>query len=98
MDIFYFLLSETEEIAGRFLDNLFARWQLRILLMVYSFVHIGAISVVIVVSTLSAMMIDDIWSAIQGIIKQSSSTELGLDKLLQGGGRLLRPCWSCDDW
>ena len=66
--------------------------------MVYSFVHIGAISVVIVVSTLSAMMIDDIWSAIQGIIKQSSSTELGLDKLLQGGGRLLRPCWSCDDW
>ena len=50
--------------------------------MVYSFVNIGAISVVIVVSVLSGMMIDDIWSAIQGIVKQSPTTELGLDKLL----------------
>ena len=63
--------------------------------MVYSFVHIGAISeviVVIVVSVLSAMMIDDIWSALQGIIKQSSSTELGLDKLLHRSVRLARQC------
>ena len=63
--------------------------------MVYSFVHIGAISVVIVVSTLSAMMIDDIWSAIQGIIKQSSGTELGFEKLLHSL-RLSSQCWTCD--
>ena len=60
--------------------------------MVYSFVHIGAISVVTVVIVLRGMVIDDIRSPIQGIIKQSSSTELGLDKLLQRSVRLARQC------
>ena len=63
--------------------------------MVYSFVNIGAISVVIVVTVLSAMMIDDIWSPIQGIIKQSSSTELGFDKLLHSLS-LSRQWRTCD--
>ena len=63
--------------------------------MVYSFVNIGAISVVIVVSVLSVMMIDDIWSAIQGIVKQSPNTELGLHSLLHRA-RLARQCWPSD--
>ena len=36
------------------------------------------------------MMIDDIWSAVQRIIKQSPSPELGLHKLLASSAGALR--------